>query len=180
VVVLGDVAGHGIGAAGMMAQLRNVLRAYLVDGVSTAGAVERLNDFTSQLLPSAFATLAVGCVDPATGAVDMVLAGHPVPLLVGSDGTARPADLTPSPPIGVPRASYRSTTFTLAEGEGLIIYSDGLIERRDEDLSDSLHRLTDEVSRLAATMTASTVFGAHEGYDATDDRTVVVLRRSAH
>ena len=178
VIALGDVAGHGIGAAGTMAQLRNVLRAYLVDGVSTAGAIERLNDFTTLLLPAAFATLAVGCFDPATGTVDMVLAGHPVPLVVATAGAARPAALTPSPPIGVPRATYRSATFTLAEGEGLIVYSDGLIERRDEDLSDSLQRLTGEVSQLAATMTASSVFGAHDEYDATDDRTVVVLRRS--
>ena len=51
VIVLGDVAGHGIGAAGMMAQLRNALRAFACDGTSAAGAVERLNDFARLLLP---------------------------------------------------------------------------------------------------------------------------------
>jgi two-component system, chemotaxis family, sensor kinase Cph1 len=178
VIALGDVAGHGIGAAGTMAQLRNALRAYLVDGVSTEGAVERLNEFTTLLLPAAFATLAVGCLDPATGVIDMVLAGHPVPLLVSPDGTARASTLTPSPPIGVPRAGYRSATFTIGEGEGMVVYSDGLIERRDEDLSDSLHRLSGQVSHLGPAITASTVFGVHEHYDATDDRTVVVVRRS--
>jgi chemotaxis family two-component system sensor kinase Cph1 len=183
VVVLGDVAGHGIGAAGTMAQLRNALRAYLVDGVSTEGAVERLNDFTTMLLPAAFATLAVGCLDPETGTVDMVLAGHPVPLLVGPAGAVRGAELMPSPPIGVPRATYRSARFTLSAGEGMVIYSDGLIERRDEDLSDSLHQLAGEISRLTPSLTAASVFAAHQHCEttseATDDRTVVVLRRSS-
>ncbi len=178
VVVLGDVAGHGISAAGTMAQLRNALRAYLIDGVSTVGAVERLNEFTTTLLPTAFATLAVGCVDPANGDVDMVLAGHPVPLLLGSDDAVSSASFTPSPPIGVPGASYGSTQFTLGEGEGLVLYSDGLIERRDEDLSESVHRLVDDVGRLGSAVTAASVFALHEKRDAPDDRTVVVLRRS--
>ncbi len=178
VVVLGDVAGHGISAAGTMAQLRNALRAYLIDGVSTVGAVDRLNDFTTTLLPAAFATLTVGCVDPASGDVDMVLAGHPVPLRLGSDGTVTTASLSPSPPIGVPAASYGSAQLTLAEGEGLVLYSDGLIERRDEDLSESVHRLIDDVSGLGASVTATSVFALHEHRVADDDRTVVVLRRS--
>jgi serine phosphatase RsbU (regulator of sigma subunit) len=102
-----------------------------------------------------------------------------VPLLVGADGGVRPAELAPSPPIGVRGATYHSAGFTLAAGEGMVIYSDGLIERRDEDLSDSLRRLAGEVARLWPSLSAGAVFAAHEHYDATDDRTVVVLRRSS-
>jgi two-component system, chemotaxis family, sensor kinase Cph1 len=177
VLVLGDVAGHGITAAGSMAQLRNALRAYLVDGVSTVGAVERLNEFTTLLLPGAFATMALASLDPATGELDTVLAGHPVPLLIGADG-ARPAPLTPSPPIGVPGVAYRSAQLTLAPGEGLILYSDGLVERRDEDLSDSVHSFAENIDRLGQELTAESVFEAHRSADAADDRTVVVVRRA--
>ena len=79
IVVVGDVAGRGINAAGTMAQLRNALRAYLIDGVSPAGAVERLNDFSAAVLPGAFATLALVSIDLTTGAMSAVVAGHPMP-----------------------------------------------------------------------------------------------------
>ena len=100
-----------------------------------SGAVDRLNDFTTFLLPGAFATLIVGCLDPATGHIEAVLAGHPVPLLLPSAGPPRDAPLSPSPPIGVRGATYSPVDLTLAPGEGLVLYSDGLIERRDEDIA---------------------------------------------
>ena len=174
--MLGDVAGHGIAAAGTMAQLRNALRAYLVDGASAVRAVERLNEFTALLLPGAFATMVVGCLEPATGEVEIVLAGHPVPLLLDAH-EARRAPLSPSPPIGVRGAAYRSARLTLGPAEGLVLYSDGLIERRDEDMSDSVQQLAGEIDRLGVLTSAGTVFEAHRRTDASDDRTVVVLRR---
>ena len=158
-----------------MAQLRNALRAYLVDGVSAVGAVERLNDFTALLLPGAFATIVVGCLDPGTGEVEVVLAGHPVPLLLDAQ-EARLAALSPSPPIGVRGAAYRSARLTLGPGEGLVLYSDGLIERRDEELSDSVQQLAGEDHRLGVLTSAGTVFETHRRTDVSDDRTVVVLR----
>jgi GAF domain-containing protein len=176
VLVLGDVAGHGIAAAGTMAQLRNALRAYLIDGGSLVGAVERLNDFTTLLLPGAFATLVASCLDPASGDVETVLAGHPVPLLLDAQAS-RLAPLSPSPPIGVRGASYRSAYLTLGPDEGMVLYSDGLVERRDEDMSDSVQQLAAEIDRLGVSASARSVFEAHRRIDAPDDRTVVVVRR---
>ncbi|HEY2299716.1 MAG TPA: SpoIIE family protein phosphatase [Jatrophihabitans sp.] len=74
-------------------------------------------------------------------------------------------------------ARYASARLTLASGEGLVLYSDGLIERRDEDLTESAQRLATSLSGLGATVTASSVFSAYERADGSDDRTVVVLRR---
>jgi chemotaxis family two-component system sensor kinase Cph1 len=177
ILIVGDVAGHGISAAGTMAQLRNVLRAYLVDGVTPAGAVERLNDFIRLMMPGAFATVMVASVHIETGAVDAVLAGHPRPL-VSAPG-ARPAqpDLAISPPVGVPGASYRSTTFTLDPGGVLVLFSDGLIERRDEDLVDGLDRLAAAIGELGAKPTANTIFPGVLASGSDDDATIVVLVR---
>ncbi len=176
-LVLGDVAGHGIAAAGTMAQLRNALRAYLVDGVSAVGAVERLNDFTALLLPGAFATLVVGCLDPGTGEIEIVLAGHPVPLLLDAHGGPARARCRRRRRSACAAPAYRSARLTLGPDEGLVLYSDGLIERRDEELSDSVQQLAGEIDRLGVLTSARTVFEAHRRTDASDDRTVVVLRR---
>jgi serine phosphatase RsbU (regulator of sigma subunit) len=120
--------------------------------------------------------MAVCCLEPATGEIDIVLAGHPVPLLLGPSG-ALPAPLSPSPPIGVRGVAYRSAQLSLAPGEGLVLYSDGLVERRDEDLSESVQHFAEHIDRLGRTAGADSVFDAHRDADAGDDRTVVVLRR---
>jgi light-regulated signal transduction histidine kinase (bacteriophytochrome) len=180
VLVLGDVAGHGVSSAGTMVQLRDALRAYLVDGSSPLEAINRLNRFSRQLLPDAFATLAVGCVDLHTGAVQAVLAGHPVPMIVGVDGAPVPAPVTTSPPIGVPGVAYDASDFTLDPGTTLVLFSDGLIERRDEDMTASLGVLTAEIRELADAdrpISAATLFDTVGHGDTFDDTTVLVLRR---
>ena len=75
VVVLGDVAGHGITAAGTMAQLRNALRAQLFAGTEPAEALNELNEFCEHLMPRAFATVVVARIDLATGEVEAACAG---------------------------------------------------------------------------------------------------------
>ncbi len=176
-IALGDVAGHGISAAGTMAQLRNALRAFLSDGASPADAAGRLNRFCTLLLPGAFATVAVGLIDVTTGAFESVVAGHPKPLVLGSDGSARPGPFTTSPPIGVPGARHESVHFTLAPGEGLVLFSDGLVERRDEDLTDGLARLAATVGQLGSALTAEAVYRSIVAAPVADDATVLVLRR---
>ena len=178
VIVLGDVAGHGIGAAGTMAQLRNALRAFVGDGTSVVGAVERLNDFATLLLPDAFATLAVAYIDVATGETQAVLAGHLRPLLISADATVTEAAIATSPPVGVPGAEYVETHLTLDRGSRLVMFSDGLVERRDEELADSIEHLGAAIARLGADATAETVFShAPRRGSGGDDTTVVVLTR---
>jgi chemotaxis family two-component system sensor kinase Cph1 len=93
-VVVGDVAGHGITAAGTMAQLRNALRAYLLQTTSPSAALRSLNEFATLLLPTAFATAIVACINTRTGHVTVASAGHLVPYLVseGRQATSSPVE----------------------------------------------------------------------------------------
>ncbi len=178
VAVLGDVAGHGLSAAGTMAQLSNVLRAHLFDGVPVVDAVAKTNEFAVRLLPGAFATVLVVELDLATGAASAVCAGHPLPVL-SRRGVApeRPA-LDISPPLGVRDARYRATAFAVEPGDVLIMLSDGLIERRGESIDVGVRRLLDAVATLESPVAAE-VRAAVRRDSSIDDATVVALRRPA-
>ena len=175
VLVLGDVAGHGIGAAGTMAQLRNALRAHLFDGAAPHEALTRINDFATHLLPDAFATAVVARIDLGTGEIEMTSAGHPMPFVIAPGTPARPAGLAISPPLGVTEATYGPSTVHLAPGESMVVFSDGLVERRTEDIDAGLRHLGTTLSSLEHP-DALTVHGIHPG-DTDDDVTVILLHR---
>ncbi|MCV7284656.1 SpoIIE family protein phosphatase [Mycolicibacterium wolinskyi] len=176
IVLIGDVAGHGITAAGTMAQLRNALRAYLFAGSTPAEALNHLNDFSLNMVSRAFATVLAARVDLSTGHVDAACAGHLMPYLVDSGSAAVPAPLRLSPPIGVRGVDYAPSTFTVEQGTGLVMFSDGLVERRGQAIDDRLDRLA-AVLAGAGDVTASWISEAMESADADDDVTVVTLRR---
>jgi two-component system, chemotaxis family, sensor kinase Cph1 len=178
VVVVGDVAGHGIGAAGTMAQLRNALRAYLIDGMAPVTAIERLNDFSAALLPGAFATLAVVSIDLTAATMTAVLAGHPPPIVVADGHPPTPAPFVTSPPVGFPGASYVSSDYALADGAALVFFSDGLVERRDQDIDACLQTLRERLAVLGPATDAAAIFAAMAGADSEDDATVVTLYRA--
>lgn len=176
VVLLGDVAGHGITAAGTMAQLRNALRAHLFSGRSPADALAELNAFSLDLVSRAFATVIAVRVDLATGAVEAASAGHLMPFVTGAAPTVAQAPIRLSPPIGISGITYRPSTFTLERGQGLVMFSDGLVERRHSTIDDGIHRLATylDTSKFAS---AAEVSRAMASGDADDDVTVVTLRR---
>jgi hypothetical protein len=182
-VVVGDVAGHGLAAAGVMGQLRNALRAYLVDGdpvtadpgpgpdpgpepgadagaardaggdaagdakaVSPGRALARLDRLTSLLMPDALATAVVVVLDPASGAARVASAVHPPPLTMRV-GRSDLLELTAAPPLGAwsfgppPDLAALETSVRLGPGDALVLYSDGLVERRGEAPDTGLARL---------------------------------------
>lgn len=141
-LVIGDVAGHGLEAAAMMGQFRNALRAYALDGAGPAAAVERLNRLTRTFEQNDMATLVYGEFDASTNSMRFVRAGHPPPLLLGADGTVTAIDGRGSLPVGVsPNAHYEAATLELAPNTTLLLYTDGLVERRGETLEDGIARL---------------------------------------
>jgi serine phosphatase RsbU (regulator of sigma subunit) len=91
VVAVGDVAGHSLHAATIMAELRHATRAYLAEGHAPAGVLDRLNQLLLSLIPDEMATLCLLDIEPSTGAVRLANAGHPPPLLVtaGDPNTSR-------------------------------------------------------------------------------------------
>jgi chemotaxis family two-component system sensor kinase Cph1 len=140
-VVIGDVAGHGLSAAAVTAQLRHALRAHLLRDRGPAAALEGLNGLISALLPGDLATALIAEMDPATGEVAVASAGHLPPVQV----TAAGAEYVPSgrgPALGLlDDAGYRQTRLHLAHGDQLLMYSDGLVERRRADLEQGLAEL---------------------------------------
>jgi len=176
IVVVGDVAGHGVTVAGTMAQLRNALRAQLFAGAAPAEAVRQLNDFCVHLLRSAFATVLVARVDLDSGLVEATSAGHLMPYLTEGSATAVAAPIRLSPPIGLSSARYTQSTFTIEPGQCLVLYSDGLVERRGEVIDDGMDRLARGLGECAEPA-AYPIWAALASGHTEDDVTVVTLRR---
>ena len=141
-LVIGDVAGRGIGAASTMGQLRSALRAYAFDGHSPASLLERLNLFMNGMRDRGMATVGLVSVDPAAGRITYAKAGHPPALLVRPDGTCTWLDDAAGVPLGVmDDAAYEEGAGVLEPGSTLVLYTDGLIEMRGESLDRGFERL---------------------------------------
>ncbi|OBA64319.1 histidine kinase [Mycobacterium sp. 1100029.7] len=176
ILLIGDVAGHGITAAGTMAQLRNALRAQLFTGATPAEALNQLNEFCVHMLPSAFATVIAARVDLESGQVEAACAGHLIPYLTSSASGAVLAPIELCPPIGIRGVTYVPSAFTLEPGHGLVMYSDGLVERRGEVIDEGLDRLADTLGR-AGDASASRIWTAMASGNIDDDVTIVALLR---
>ncbi len=140
VVLIGDVAGHGITAAGTMAQLRNALRALLFAGATPAGALDQLNDFCLHMMPSAFATVVAARVDLGSGQVEAACAGHLMPFLTNSLPSATPAPIRLSPPIGVKGVTYEPSVHrrVRARTGSVLRWAGGAARRVDRRRSGSV------------------------------------------
>lgn len=178
-VVVGDVAGHGVGAAAAMGQLRNALRAYVLRGQDVADALADLDALARRTMPDDLATLVVAVVDPATGDAQVAGAGHPQPLLV--DGAGRPAlaEVAVDRPVGVGSGSPRATRVHVDAGGALVLYSDGLVDSRSTSLADGIERLVGafDAARRGAPVDIDDVVAACRDDDSTDDLTLLVLAR---
>ena len=141
-LAVGDVVGHGIEAAAVMGQLRTALRAYAIEGHPPAGVVDRVNGLMASLGPRAMTTLCYLVLDPAEERVELVSAGHPPPLVIDPDGTARYLEPAPGIPLGASiSATHTSVVHELPTGSIVVLYTDGLVERRGEPLDVGLERL---------------------------------------
>ncbi|WP_432561186.1 SpoIIE family protein phosphatase [Kineococcus sp. SYSU DK003] len=159
VLVIGDVAGHDLGAAAVMGQLRNLLRGIAVTSAAPpAQLLAGLDTAMHHLGVDAVATSVVARVEQdaqqhADGlrTLRWSTAGHPPPVLVTADGTARLLDGTPDPLLGVlPDVARTDRTVTLEPGSTVVLYTDGLVERRDASLAEGLEGLRTTLERLHA------------------------------
>jgi len=146
-IVLGDVAGRSIPAASAMGQLRTVTRAFaLIDGGrgEPGDVLTRLNDYQLTLGEDEMFTVVYVVVDPQHARIAWSSAGHPPPLVRTGDGEASYMDGGDGL-IGIEQASYRTFTAAVGEGDVLVLYTDGVVERRGESLDTGLARLADAV-----------------------------------
>ncbi|MBL8929763.1 MAG: SpoIIE family protein phosphatase [Kineosporiaceae bacterium] len=144
---VGDATGHGLRAARVMSAVRNALRAYAVLGGGPATVLTRLDDMLFALQPESMATVLYLELDPSSGEGLVSLAGHPPPLLWSPEGATQVLDLDPDPPLGcVHDDARRDHPVRVGADELLLLFTDGLVERRDEDIFLGL-------ARLASTLT---------------------------
>ncbi|GAA4129574.1 hypothetical protein GCM10022215_42270 [Nocardioides fonticola] len=177
--VVGDVAGHGVDAVAAMTQIRTALRAYLFTGIAPTQSLDQLDRMMAGLMGDQVASALLVVLDPASGAVEIVNAGHPAPLLYG-DGPARVIEGVSRPLLGIGDGVSVALTATLPPGGTLVAYTDGLHERRDRDLTETLEqvRAGGEPGPADGDLVAWTtrLLGIVPGTQ-DDDTTVLVVRR---
>jgi PAS domain S-box-containing protein len=149
-MVIGDVAGHGIEAASVMGQVRTAVRAFGIEGHRPAAVVGLVHD----LLRSVYAgdqmvTMLYVVVDPTTLEARVVNAGHPSPMVVGAETgvgfVEGPVDL----PLGLSwELPYGESVTRLRSGDTVVLYTDGLVDRRDVSIDDGLARLRSAAAEL--------------------------------
>jgi len=145
-LVMGDVVGHGIDAAATMGELRHALRAYALDGLPPGAVLAKLNRLVEQLQDDRITTLLYAVIDADWTHVRFASAGHLPPLLLEPDGSAEFLWEGRSTPLGVRiNGDFEEGTARLASGSTLVLYTDGLVEVRGEELPDGLERLRNAV-----------------------------------
>ncbi|RKN47046.1 SpoIIE family protein phosphatase [Streptomyces hoynatensis] len=146
--VIGDATGHGLRAAATMGQLRTAVRTLAGLDLAPAELLRRLNSIGRDIAQHSDDPLLATCIyavyDPAGGVCTFAKAGHVPPVLVTREGDAwraAPLELPQGAPLGVDDAPFEELRIELAEGSLLVLFTDGLIETRGEDITEGLDRL---------------------------------------
>jgi Stage II sporulation protein E (SpoIIE) len=178
VFVIGDVSGHGIGAASTMAKMRFSMRMLGKLGMSPTEMLERASAEIEES-DEQIATALVGIIDTSENAVTLASAGHLPPLLISSS-SSQFVDLLPGPPLGIRRNhSFASKTFRFDVGDTIICFTDGLIEKRGENIDIGMERLATLASTPHENSEGITtaILAELPGPDQRDDVALLVLRR---
>jgi PAS domain S-box-containing protein len=180
-VSVGDVSGHGVLAGRTMAKMRHAARAFACEDPDPGSVVTRLDNFFRHLRRGdEIVTVLVGLLDTERHTLELYSAGH-VPPLVLRDGSSAFLDLDVRPPLGVAtEGAARTSEVALDVGTTVLLYTDGLVERRGEHLDDGLERLarsaraalSDDVVTTRDAVIASCI-GSRE-----DDLCLLILART--
>ncbi|MDX6416144.1 MAG: hypothetical protein QOG28_764, partial [Trebonia sp.] len=176
-LVVGDITGHGIDAVTGMVAARNALRGLAATGAGPADLLRHLNYAACHLTEGIAGTVVCGRYDPETRVLCWARAGHLPPVLV-RDGAAEMLPLPEGVLLGLdPDAEYEEATLPMRGGDTLLLFTDGLIERRADSISDALREFT------AAAVPADPDVSAHADRilnhataDTDDDACLVAVR----
>ncbi len=145
-VMTGDVVGHGLRSAIVMGRLRSALRAYALLGMTPEDVLQGANRKLQLFEPGAIATVVCIAISPPFDEIRVATAGHPPPVLACPGDEPRLLYTPPAPPLGVvDDLAAHSTKWSIVERSVLVLYTDGLIERRGESLTEGLERLRSHV-----------------------------------
>jgi serine phosphatase RsbU (regulator of sigma subunit)/anti-sigma regulatory factor (Ser/Thr protein kinase) len=175
---VGDVAGHGMRAATYMGQLRSAIRAYAIE-VERPGEVLRKLSLFAERERARMATVVYATINLATSEVDFARAGHPYPLLLTADRDAIFLTEAGGPPLGTGGDSYGEQRVQLNPGDTLILYTDGLIERRGAQLADGEEALVEAAKQAPGEpelMCPAIIERLTKGYDVQDDIAVLAIK----
>ncbi len=181
-VSAGDVSGHGLAAAAVMSQLRSALAAAVLADPEPAAVLELLDRFARTNSGAMFATAAYAVIDTVAGTVDYSCAGHPYPLVITPGGQAAYLRAGRRAPLGARSAAVEPAVghASFPAGSLLLLYTDGLIERRRESLDAGLARLAEAAAGCAALpagAVCATLLEAMAGPDGYEDDVAVIAVR---
>jgi hypothetical protein len=180
-VAVGDVVGHGLPAAGVMGQLRSALSAASRAANSPARALDVLGLYARSVDGAESTTVADTFIDWESHTITYSSAGHPPPALLQPGGTVEFLDQATDPPLGArPEHTPRiQATQPFTDGGALVLYTDGLIERRREDIDIGLARLAGSLARHQAadpeTLADAVLADLLPPGDLTDDTALVIV-----
>jgi PAS domain S-box-containing protein len=147
-IVIGDVMGRGIRAAVMMGQLRAVVRGYAVQDLPPVDVVAYLDDLVRNLDDASIVTCVYAVYDPLDRSACISNAGHLPPLLVNGAGATKILNDNTGIALGAGKAPFEQFEVELGDGDGLVFYTDGLVETRGTDIDDGIDALANAVSPL--------------------------------
>jgi GAF domain-containing protein len=143
-LIVGDIEGHDLVATTAMAKVRSVLTGYLELQARPAQVLDMLDRYVEHHIPHRMVTVVLGVLDLRSGELELVVAGHPPPLLVGT--TVEQLIVAPGPPVGLGAGRYVAARFSVPSDAGLVFFTDGLIERRRGGPTARLERLLGAVA----------------------------------
>ncbi|MGW5477765.1 SpoIIE family protein phosphatase [Streptomyces sp. NPDC004008] len=151
-LVIGDVMGHGMAEAATMGALRTAVRTLSELELPPDEILSRLNDIVGELGTDAFATCLYGIYDPVTRRLSYASAGQPPPAVAHPDGTVTFLSMTPDPPLGVAAPPFETLETLLPADSLLALYSDGLVESKDRDVTTGMSRLAEFLTQSVNAM----------------------------
>jgi len=144
-IAVGDVGGHDLAAAAVMGQLRNTVRLSAVDADGAADAIRRIDRYWTLVGDGGFATVLYAGYEPSSRTLTLASAGHPPPIVIHADGSVELLTIDPLPALGSGLhemgAIGEELKLDLEQGATVVMFTDGLVERRDRDWDDRLAEL---------------------------------------
>ena len=179
-IVVGDVAGRGLPAAVIMGRIKSAMRSYTLLGLPPDEVVELTSNKIAYFESEVLATMICAASRPPYREFRVASAGHPPPVVGSPSEGGRLVDIPVSPPMGAPRRGAAGcATVTLEDEAVMLLYTDGLVERRCEDIAEGLERLREIVTPDDPEWLGFRIVHGMFGLDSPPDDVAMVIARRA-
>ena len=183
VLFVGDVMGRGVAAAAAMAQIRASIRAFVAVDPTPAVVLRQLDLLFTTYSMTQLVTMVYMVLDPSRNELVAVNAGHPPPVVLRADGRTDQLPLANGAPLGIADGDRESVTVEFHAGDTVMAFTDGLIERREEDIDQGQLRLLKQVPELGNSSLAEAlplIVDAVRDHTREDDVAALAVRQAEH